>query len=144
MKLTQNIFTLFLLYFAVVGFAFSQNKSLKEKNEKAEQKTLEVKANVMVLDAENKFIDDIKVEDLRIFEDGVEQKITRFAKRPEKLNLGIIVDNSGSMRYVLNEIISIGKSIVSNLQEDDEAFIIRFVSSDEIEVGVNGHRIKLS
>lgn len=136
MKLTQNIFTLFLLYFAVVGFAFSQNKSLKEKNEKAEQKTLEVKANVMVLDAENKFIDDIKVEDLRIFEDGVEQKITRFAKRPEKLNLGIIVDNSGSMRYVLNEIISIGKSIVSNLQEDDEAFIIRFVSSDEIEVGV--------
>ena len=134
MKIAQIIFTLFLLCYVAVCFTFSQQKSSIEKNKKTVPKPIEVKANVMVLDTENKFVDDIKVEDLKVFEDGVEQKITYLAKRPNSLNLGIIVDNSGSMRYVLDETISLGKSIVSNLNDEDEAFVVRFVNSDKIEV----------
>lgn len=130
MKFPRIIFALFLICF-VVGLADSQTKS---KDKKSEQKFVEVKANVMVLNAANQFVDDIKAEDLKVFEDSVEQKINYFSKKSPILNLGIVVDNSGSMRYVLDEVISNGKIITTNLFPNDEAFVVRFVSSDKIEV----------
>ncbi len=131
MKFPRIILTLVLICFGAVGFADSQTKS-KAKN--SDQKLVEVKANVMVLNTANQFVEDIKAEDIKIYENGVEQKISNFVKRPEILNLGIAVDNSGSMKFMLKEIVALGKSIVSNLNDNDEAFIIRFVDSDKIEV----------
>lgn len=130
MKFPRIIFALFLICF-VVGLADSQTKS---KDKKSEQKFVEVKANVMVLNAANQFVEDIKAEDLKVFEDGIEQKINYFSKKSPILNLGIVVDNSGSMRKVLDEIISEGKIIITNLTQNDEALVVRFVDSDTIEI----------
>lgn len=130
MKFSRIIFAFFLICFAV-GLADSQTKS---KDKKSDQKLVEVKANVMVLNEANQFVDDIKAEDLKVFEDGIEQKISYFDKKSSVLNLGIVVDNSGSMRYMLDEVISNGKIITTNLSPNDEAFVVRFVSSDKIEV----------
>lgn len=130
MKYRRNIFILFFIVHAVAGFVFSQKKSPKEKIEKK----VEVKANLMVLNADNQLVGDIKAENVKIFEDGVEQKITYFAEKKNILNLGIVVDNSGSMRYSLDEIIWAGSYVAANLRENDEAFAIRFVDSDKIEI----------
>ncbi len=131
MKFPRIILTLVLICFGAVGFADSQTKS-KAKN--SDQKLVEVKANVMVLNTANQFVNDIKAEDLKVFEDGIEQKITYFSKTLPVLNLGIVVDNSGSMRNVLDEIISEGKTIIANLNQNDEAFVVRFVDSDKVEI----------
>lgn len=130
MKFSHIISALFLICL-VVSFADSQTKS---KDKKSEQKPVEVKANVMVLDSTNQFVDGIKVEDLKVFEDGVEQKINYFSETSPVLNLGIVVDNSGSMRSVLDEIVYEGKIITTNLNQNDEALIVRFVDSDTIEI----------
>nr|MCU0238093.1 hypothetical protein [Pyrinomonadaceae bacterium] len=44
---------------------------------------VEVKLNLLVADSNQKFIpiDDIKVEDLKLFEDDAEKKITHFQKK---------------------------------------------------------------
>ncbi len=130
MKLSRIIFSLFLICFAV-GLADSQTKS---KDKKSEQKFVEVKANVMVLNAANQFVEDIKAEDLKVFEDGIEQNISYFSKKSPILNLGMVIDNSGSMRKVLDEIISEGKIITANLNQNDEAFVVRFVDSDTVDI----------
>jgi VWFA-related protein len=133
MKLTLVVFALILVCF-VSGFAFSQDKDSKEKDKKTLQKPVEVKANVMVLDTADKYVDDVKQEDLKIFEDGVEQKITYFARKEPILNLGLVMDNTGSMRTQLDKILSAAAVLTANLRPADEAFIVRFVSSDKITI----------
>lgn len=133
MKPTRFAFTIYLIIFAFACFAFSQDNS-KKKDKNIILKPVEVKTNLMVLTSEDKLDDSVKIEDIKIFEDGIEQKITYFALKPAVLNVGLVFDNSGSMKKSLNEIIDAGKVIVANLNSDDQAFAVRFTDSDKIEI----------
>jgi len=136
MKFSQIVFALFLVCLVGFNFAYSQDNSKKEKskNKKTEQNPIVVKANVAVLDAAENFVDNIKLEDLKVFEDGVEQKITYFVKKEPILNLGLVVDNSGSMKKNLDELMKSSSIIIDSLLPDSEVFVVRFVDSDTIEV----------
>lgn len=59
---------------------------------------LEITANLMVLDQADKFVSDVKAEDLRLYENDVEQTIVSLETNPPKLSLMLVVDNTGSMR----------------------------------------------
>ncbi|HEX8247218.1 MAG TPA: VWA domain-containing protein [Pyrinomonadaceae bacterium] len=50
------------------------------------------------------------------------------------ISYGIVVDNSGSYRLILERIIEITKDIVEENKADDETFLVRFVSSDKIKL----------
>jgi len=134
MKVSQLIFTSLLCLFGI-GFVYSQDDSKKDKSKdnKSVPKPIEVKANLMILEADGKFAD-IKLEDLKIFEDGAEQKITYLAKKENALNVGFVIDNTGSMRLLLEEITKAASILVANLEATDEAFVVRFVDSDNISV----------
>jgi Ca-activated chloride channel family protein len=88
----------------------------------------------MVLDVDGKFANDIKLEDLKIYEDGTEQKITYLAKKENALNIGLVMDNTGSMRTQIERIITAGRTFVSNLRLQDEIFLVRFVNSEKIQI----------
>jgi len=115
--------------------AFSASGQTAEKADKKKSGSgqVEVKANLMVLDAGNNPAD-VKREDVRLFEDNVEQTLTQFVKKEPGLNIGIVVDNSGSLRTQFSKIIKAAQLIAFNLSENDEAFIVRFVSSDKVEL----------
>lgn len=123
MKIAQYLF-LIPFFFLLTDNVFSQ---------KQDSPIREVKINLMVSDEKNNSIEDIKPEEVKLYENGVEQKITKFEKKIP-LNLGIVVDNSGSMRTRINETILAASTLISNLLEGDESFLIRFVNSDKIEV----------
>lgn len=123
------IVSLVFLFILPIGIT-AQNK--KEKN--AKQTPIEIKANVLVFDEKNQLVGDVKKEDIKIFEDGAQQQITYFAEKKPVLNLGIVVDNSGSLRPLLDEIIWACSYMATNLRDADEAFIIRFVDRSKIEV----------
>jgi hypothetical protein len=136
MKISRTIFaSLVLLCIFGGGFVHSQDNSKKDKpkDNKSAPKPVEVKANLMVLEADGKFAD-IKLEDLKIYEDGAEQKITYFAKKENALNIGLVMDNTGSMRTQLNKIVVAGATFVGSLRPQDEAFVVRFVDSDKVEI----------
>jgi hypothetical protein len=88
MKISRIMTATLLMCFAGISFAFSQNdaKKDKSKNEKTAAKSVEVKANLLVLNGDGKFADDVKIEDLKIYEDGAEQKVTYFAKKQNAFN----------------------------------------------------------
>ena len=136
MKISRIITATLLICLAGISFAFSQNDSKKDKskNEKAKAKSIEVKANLLVMTADGKFIDDVKSDDLKVYEDGVEQKVTYFAKNPNNLNVGFVIDNTGSMRPLLSEIVKAASILAANLQSTDEAFVVRFVDRTKISV----------
>lgn len=136
MKISRMFSALFLIAVAITAIAYAQDNSKKDKSKdkKTAVKLIEVKANLMVLGADGKFADDVKSEDVKIYEDGVEQKITRFVKKDSPLNAGLVVDNSGSLRPSLAEIIKAASVIADNLEPTGEAFVMRFVSRDKIEI----------
>lgn len=130
MKISHFKFIVAVCLLALTGGFVSAQK------EKSKQKILplEVKANLFVLDAAQKPIDDVKAEGVKIFEDGVEQKIVYFAKKERQANIGLLVDNSGSLRSQFPFVLGAAATIVTNIRPNDEMFILRFISRDKIEV----------
>jgi len=55
-------------------------------------------------------------------------------KQAVALSYGLVVDNSGSYRTIMDGIIEIVKDIVEENKPDDETFLVRFVSSDKINL----------
>ena len=53
---------------------------------------------------------------------------------PPLLTLGLLVDNSGSLRTQFGAVIAVSRVIVESTQTGDEIFIVRFVSSEEISI----------
>ena len=58
----------------------------------------EVVLNATVLDDKQHMVTSLAKEDFRVSEDGVAQTITSFQHQDIPISLGILVDNSGSMR----------------------------------------------
>jgi len=134
MKVVRNLLVLSSVILITTLYAVGQDTDRKKKSpDPPIQVPIEVKANVMVLDSKNELVNDTKLEDIRVFEDGIEQKLTSFAKK-ESLTLALVVDNSASLRSQVDTVIGVAKLAVFNLDADDEATVIRFVSSDKIEV----------
>jgi Ca-activated chloride channel family protein len=50
------------------------------------------------------------------------------------LSYGIVIDNSGSYRMILGEVINAANTIIEANNSDDEAFLVRFVDSSKISL----------
>jgi len=51
---------------------------------------------------------------------------------PVSISYGIVVDNSGSYRMLLDGVVEAVKNIVNDNKADDETFLVRFVDTDKI------------
>src|SRR5919199_3795294 len=94
----------------------------------------EIKRHARVVDRFNRPVNDVGQGDLRVFENGVPQTITSFTKEEVPITYGLVVDNSGSLRNQINQVIEAAKTIVSSNKPGDETFVVRFISSDEIKI----------
>ena len=89
----------------------------------------EVVLNVTVLDDHNKLVMNLTKPDFSVAEDGVPQTIVSFQHEDIPVSMGILVDNSGSMRDKRQSVNSAALDLVKASNPDDEAFIVNF--SDE-------------
>lgn len=105
------------------------------------QQTLRVQANLVnlyatVRDKRHAIVPDLKKEDFRIFEDGVEQKVEFFSREVSlPLTLGILVDTSGSVERLLGaEQQTASRFLERVMRKSDEAMVITFdLSADQLE-----------
>jgi VWFA-related protein len=89
----------------------------------------EVVLNATVLDDHNKLVMNLTQPDFKVTEDGVPQTIISFLHEDIPVSMGILVDNSGSMRDKRQAVNSAAVDLVKASNKDDEAFIVNF--SDE-------------
>ena len=89
----------------------------------------EVVLNATVLDDNGRLVNDLKKDDFHIFEDGVPQTIASFQHQDIPVSMGILVDNSGSMRSKRGAVNAAALDLVRASNPQDEAFIVNF--SDE-------------
>ncbi|HYX41866.1 MAG TPA: VWA domain-containing protein [Pyrinomonadaceae bacterium] len=93
-----------------------------------------VNLNVRVIDRNNRPVHDVQQADFRIFEDNVPQEIKFFTREEVPISYGLVVDNSGSMRPLLNQVIDASKTIINSNKTGDETFLVRFIDREKIEV----------
>jgi Ca-activated chloride channel family protein len=105
-----------------------------EEEEVIRIETEEVNLNVRVVDRNNRPINNITQAEFKVYEDNVLQPITSFSKAEVPTNYALVIDNSGSLRPQLEKVIEAGKIIVNTNRPGDETSIVRFVSSDKIEI----------
>ena len=92
-----------------------------------------VQLHVRVIDRNNRPINDVPKTAFHVFEDGVAQTIENFTREEVPISYGLAVDTSGSLRTQLQSVIDAGKTIINANKPGDETFLVRFISSDNIE-----------
>ncbi len=93
-----------------------------------------VNLNVRVVNRQNRPVANLKQSDFKIFENKVPQTIEFFSKSEVPTNYALVIDNSGSLRFQLEKVIEASKIIVNTNKPEDETGVVRFVSSDKIEI----------
>src|SRR5580765_6520031 len=98
--LSKSIFglSIFLFSFALLAQDRAQPQKQKDKDYTLSVETLEVQLPISVADKEGRPVDGLKQEYFHIFEDKVPQTIRTFRHEDIPMSLGLIIDNSGSMR----------------------------------------------
>jgi Ca-activated chloride channel homolog len=92
---------------------------------------IKVDVNLVVLhttvnDDRGKFVDGLTQDSFRVFEDKVEQKLSIFKREDIPVSMGLVIDNSGSMRDKRPRVNEAALTLVQNSNPQDEAFVVNF------------------
>ncbi len=79
-----------------------------------------------VIDDRQRFADGLKPENFRVFEDKVEQKVSVFKREDVPVSMGLVIDNSGSMRDKRPRVNEAAITLVQASNPQDEAFVVNF------------------
>lgn len=85
-----------------------------------------VALHVSVEDSRGQFVSALKVSDFRVFEDRVEQNISVFSSADVPVTMGLVIDNSGSMRDKRPQVNAAAMTFVKTSNPQDEAFVVNF------------------
>ena len=86
----------------------------------------EVLLNCTVLDEKGRLVTDLNKSDFRLWENGVPQTIDSFQHQDLPVSMGILVDNSGSMRDKRAAVTTAALDLVKASNPEDAAFIVNF------------------
>ena len=81
---------------------------------------------VSVSDRSGKLITNLPRESFKVFENGAEQPIKLFRREDVPISLGIIIDNSGSMRDKRAKVETASMDLVKASNPRDEVFVVNF------------------
>ena len=81
---------------------------------------------VSVSEKGGKLITDLSQKAFKVYENGVEQPIKLFKREDVPVSLGIIVDNSGSMKEKRQQVEIASMDLVKASNRQDEVFVVNF------------------
>jgi VWFA-related protein len=82
--------------------------------------------DVSVRDPKGGFVSDLKKDNFQVLEDGKPQIISQFANADAPVTVGLVVDNSGSMRAKRPEVVMAGLAFAKESNPRDEFFVVNF------------------
>jgi VWFA-related protein len=87
---------------------------------------------VSVMDRNGRFIPDLRQQEFRIYEDGVEHEVAYFAAVEKPFTLALVLDTSASTRFHIEEIQDAAIAFINQLRPDDRVLIVSF--DEEVRV----------
>lgn len=86
----------------------------------------EVVLHATVLDAKQRFVTNLDKGAFTVYEEGHPQTITSFHREDIPVAMGIVVDNSGSMREKRQKVNAAALNLVRASNPNDEVFVVNF------------------
>jgi Ca-activated chloride channel homolog len=81
---------------------------------------------VSVTDRDGRYIPNLRKEDFRLWEDGVEQTVAFFSSVDKPFSVVLMIDTSGSTRFRLEDIQDAAITFVNQLRADDRVMVVSF------------------
>jgi len=119
-----------MLFFLLTCFLHTAAQD-KPKKSKDSDYTLSVDVNlvllhVSVLDEKDTVVKGLTKEDFSVFEDKTQQEISLFREEDVPVSLGLVIDNSGSMRTKRERVNKAAMTFAKTCNPNDEIFLINF------------------
>jgi Ca-activated chloride channel family protein len=130
MKIPRNYSLAALLLAGSLLFGVAQ----RAQDAKQPAQAAQVKLSVLVVDKKGQPVADLRREDFRVFEWDEPQTVTFFSKEDVPVSYGLLFDSSGSLRSQFPKIKEAARLILDAARPADEGFLVRFVSSDKIDL----------
>lgn len=129
MRLVSKIFASFLLASCLGMLATAQDEPFLIRSD-----TRLVVLHMSVLDHAGKLVTNLPKENFKVFENNAEQQVSIFKREDTPVSIGIIVDNSGSMREKRQKVETAVIQLVKASNKLDEAFIVNFNDDAYLDV----------
>lgn len=88
-----------------------------------------------VVDKNGKLVTNLPQNAFRVYEDGVEQQLKLFRREDIPVSMGIVVDNSGSMRDKRRRVEQAALGLVKASNPQDEEFVVNFNDEAYLDSG---------
>lgn len=85
-----------------------------------------VDLHTTVIDKSGHFVTNLPQSAFTVYENGVKQQIRKFMREDTPVSMGLIVDNSGSMRLKRAAVEAADLALVNDSNREDEVFIVNF------------------
>jgi len=93
----------------------------------------EVVLNATVLDDHQRLVPNLTKDDFRVFEDGAAQNITSLQRQDIPVSIGLLIDNSGSMRTKRQAVNQSALDMVRASNPEDETYVVNFADEAYID-----------
>jgi len=115
-----------LTFFLLTSYAFGQSRNNTRSTSDLDGTVLTVTA------ARTGSADPIKVENLFLYENGVEQKIKNFAYDPSPAKIVMLIDNSQTLRADVESLKKATMEFAYEIFEGDQLFVVAYDEKPEI------------
>ncbi|HKX27994.1 MAG TPA: VWA domain-containing protein, partial [Blastocatellia bacterium] len=127
----------------LIGLGLAQHRPAREE---LQQETIRLNTNLVVIDAQvldrktGSIINGLTAQDFDLYEDGQPQPITHFSQDKLSLSVVLLIDLSGSVSPILNEIRNGALVALQRLKEQDEVAVMAFSNSTQLIQGFTTDR----
>jgi len=127
-----------LLIFPIVHAPAFQDPGADRQQHPGEFKistdVLLVLLDVSVKDSKGGYVSGLSKDDFHVYENGIAQKLTVFSSGDEPVTVGLVIDESGSMRSKHDQVITAGLSFIGASNPNDQMFVVNF--NDTVRSGL--------
>ena len=103
-----------------------------------------VPLSVTVADSSHHLVTTLPQSAFQVYENDVLQPIKMFKREDVEISLGLIIDNSGSMREKRAQVATAALNLVKDSNAGDEVFIVNFNDEPNIDVEFTSDQAKMS
>ena len=120
----------FLALIALPNWSWAQQPS-PQPPRPADEYTIQVDVNMVILrataeDHKNTPVAGLNQDDFQVYEDGVLQPIKHFSHEDVPVTVGLLIDNSGSMKSKRNDVIAAALAFARSSNPRDQMFVVNF------------------
>lgn len=105
---------------------YSLSQSLEDTPYKISVNVEMVALNATVYDDKNNLVSELAKEDFQVYEDGIPQQIEYFSRDDIPVTVGLVIDNSGTMRSKRSEVITSALVFARSSNPEDQMFVVNF------------------